>query len=112
MDFTGVRCDGVVQVKKVVVKVRTSVVRSHGSVAIDTISARHAYLLCTITYAKQRGSVSYAIGADGSGFATLRFPVSYKPPKGERVGATVTITAEQGKDHASAEAHITVQGDG
>jgi hypothetical protein len=108
--FQVVRPDAVLVLKKLVLQVLTPVVKSGAMVKLQTLSARAAYLLVTLTYGGKRSKVTYAVVADGSGYATLSFAAAYKPPKGAKVPATISITAEQGRARVTAVAKFTVQG--
>jgi hypothetical protein len=109
--FTVQRRDAILQLKKLSLHVLTPIVRSSGKAKIDTVSARGAYLTYTVVFGPpRRTSVTYSVAADGSGYATIQFPVTYKPARGKKVPAVVTVTAEQGRVKLRQTLRLTVQG--
>ena len=109
--FTVQRHDVILTLKKLKLQLKTSVLKAGAKQSIDVVAARGAYLSYTVVYGPPgRSSIRYAVVADGSGYATLRFPITYKPTKGAKVPAVVTVTAKQGRAQLSQSVRFSVQG--
>jgi len=106
--FTVRRADTLLQLKNVVVKVSAPVVKPGAVQSVDIASARGARVTCTVAYGSIRAS--YAVVADGSGYATLHFKVPAKIAGRARVVATLAVTAVLGRVKKQASASFAVQG--
>jgi outer membrane protein assembly factor BamB len=107
--FTVRRPDAVLVLQKVVVKLKSATVHPGGTLEVDTVSAQAAKLTYRVTYGGKAGP-SHAMTANGSGDATWRFAVAFKPGSGKHVIATVSVVAQQGKKRVSGSARFTVMG--
>ena len=110
--FMVLRKDAVLVLKKLTLKVAHPTIGAKAGMvqSIDTVSARYTYMKFTVSYNKVPSKISYAVVADGSGFATLRVPITVKLKKGAKASALVTITATQGKTRITKTAAFTVVG--
>jgi len=109
LSFVVRRPDVKLSLRTVGVRVAAGTIRTGAMEQVDTVSARGASLTYMVSYS--RGvQTRYSGHADGSGYATLRFHVQYAPARGRRVPALLTVTAVQGRAHASNSARFYVQG--
>lgn len=98
----------ILTLKKVSVHLGKGTLRSGDTLIADVVAASNASLTYVVSFGKgapvQRGKTT----ADSDGYQTLHLRITFKPPKGKRVTATLAITATKGRTHASVTARFTL----
>ncbi len=98
----------ILTLKKVSVHLGKGTLHSGDTLTADVVAASNASLTYVVSFGKgapvQRGKTT----ADSDGYQTLRLRITFKPPKGKRVTATLAITATKGRAHASVTARFTL----
>lgn len=105
----------ILQLHAVSLHLSAGTLRNGAVQVVDVTAARGAHVTAyAVVYGTHGTRADFFLAgsatSDSDGYATLRFRVSYRPPRHTRVRAELQVTATQGRARATATARFYVQG--